>query len=268
MTATTQARSEQSLAGIVFEGDILIKIKDANGDWGQPIGPISPVKLSINPGEITTKTRKLRLRGLAGQVTDPVVTDFAEPKVSFETDDSNETLFNLILRGSSASIAESGSSVTDDVTAVPALGTWLQLPHRNISTTAFSGKHANNSALTAGTDYVIQDIWLQHGLVYIPAGSGIAAAEACKWSYTYGAVSGTGVIGNQLDQVTVNIEMFGKNRVNGQNVHITIHEIAITSGVDLDLGGADDYFKPNFSGIMSTPSGESGPYEIEFLTFA
>ena len=51
MTATVDARAAQQLKGAIYEGDILIRIKDANGQWGARIGPISPVKLAINPGE-------------------------------------------------------------------------------------------------------------------------------------------------------------------------------------------------------------------------
>lgn len=271
MTATTDARTQFKLDGVVLEGDILIRIKDANGDYGKTIGPISPVKLALNSGDQTTLERKLKLRGMWGQVTNSVVTDSGSPTVSFETDDSGSELILPALRATEETVSEAGGSVSDGVTAVPNLGDWLKLPHRNIATSGFSGKKANDAPLVAGTDYVIQDIWLQHGRVWIPAGSAIAAAESCKWTYTYGAVSGSRVLGNTLSQVEMQIELFGINKAAAagmpKDLYLLIHAATVSKGTDLDFTAAE-YFKPNFSGTMVTPSGESSPYHVEFLSFA
>ncbi len=267
MTATTSARQAQNLDGMFFEGDVLIKTKDVNGAWGKTIGPISPIKLAINPGSSKTINTKLRLRRQWGQVKNTVASDAAEPSVKFETDDAGKELILLALRATSTPIDEASGTITDGVTAVPFLGSWIELPHRNIAVTGFSGKHANDSALTAGTDYVLQDIWLEYGRVWIPETSTITAAEACKWSYTHGAVSGTRITGNQLSQVTLFLEMFGVNRVDSSKVHVVVPEIVVSEGADLDFA-ATDFFKPNFSGTLVTPSGWDGPYYIEPLTLA
>ncbi|MBK7982103.1 MAG: hypothetical protein IPP10_14580 [Candidatus Competibacteraceae bacterium] len=268
MTATVDARAALQLKGAIYEGDILIRFKDANGNFGARIGPISPVKLAINPGETTVKTRTLKLRKMWGQRADPVTTEAAEPKVAFETDDANAELIRLALRGTVEAVNEAAAAdVTDEAVPVPRKGDWLQLPHRNIAVAGFSGKHAAGAVLVAGTDYVLQDIWLQYGLVWIPATSTIAPNEACKWSYDAGAVTGTNLIGNTEAQVTLNVEMFGTNRVDQSSIHLVIHEIAVTSATETDFAGSD-YFKPQFSGVMSTPNGKAGPYEIETLTFA
>lgn len=267
MTATADARLAQNLDGMFFEGDVLIRAKDAAGNWGKIIGPISPVKLALNPGSSTTVSRKLRLRGQWGQVANSVASEAAEPTVAFETDDAGSELILLAMRASTEAVSETGSSVSDGVTAVPFLGSWLQLPHRNIAVTGFSGKHANDSALTAGTDYVLQDIWTQYGLIWIPATSSIAVDEACKWTYTYGTVTGTKITGNALSQVSLKLEMFGTNRTDSSAMHLKVHEIVVSEGADLDFA-ATDFFKPNFSGKMVTPAGEAGPYFMEPLAFA
>ncbi|MCP5197308.1 MAG: hypothetical protein H6974_11055 [Gammaproteobacteria bacterium] len=267
MTATADARLAQNLDGMFFEGDVLIRAKDSNGNWGKRIGPISPVKLALNPGSSTTISRKLRLRGQWGQVANTVASEAAEPTVTFETDDAGQELILLALRATSEVVAETGNTVVDGVTAVAFLGSWLQLPHRNIAVSGFAGKHANDSALTAGTDYVLQDIWTKYGLIWIPESSGIAAAEACKWSYTYGDVSGSKITGNALAQVSLNLELFGVNRTDSSDVHLVIHESVVSEGADLDFA-ATEFFKPNFSGKMVTPAGQAGPYYIEPLTFA
>jgi len=265
--STVAARAAHHLTGMFFEGDVLIRARDINGAWGKRIGPVSPVKLAINPGSASTISRKLRLRGQWGQVADTVANESAEPTLQFETDDAGQELILLAMRATSEAISEAGGTATDEVTAVPAKGTWLQLPDRNIAVTGFAGKHANDSALTEGTDYVLQDIWLQYGLIFIPETSTISVAEACKWTYTHGAVSGSRITGNRMAQVNLNIELFGVNRTDNSKVHLVVHESVVSEGADLDFA-ATDFFKPNFSGTLITPSGQAGPYYIEPLTLA
>lgn len=267
MTATASARLAQNLDGAFYEGDVIIRAKDINGAWGKLIGPISPLKIAINPGKATTVNRKLRLRGQWGQIANSIASESAEPTVAFETDDAGKELLLLAMRATRTDLSEASGTVTGEVTAVPFKGSWLQLPKRNISATAFSGKHANDSALAAGTDYVLQDIWLEYGLIWIPETSTIAVAEACKWTFTHGAVTGPKIKGNQLSQVSLNIELFGVNRTDSSRVHLVIEEAVVSEGADLDFA-ATDFFKPNFGGIMVTPSGKDAPYYLEQLTLA
>lgn len=267
MTATVDARLAQAIRGAIYEGDVLIRLKSAAGAWGTRIGPLSPIKLAINPGDTTIKTRILKLRGMWGQRADPVTTEAAEATVAFETDDATQGLIEASLRAVRVAVAAAGGTATDEVSEAEGPGTWLQLAHQNIKAAGFSGKHANDSALAAGTDYALQDIWLQYGLIWIPATSSIAAGEDCKWTYTHGAVSGSNLIGNKVAQVTMGIELFGSNRVDGSQIHLIVHEAAINKATETDFAGSD-YFKPNFSGVMSTPPGKEGPYEIASLTFA
>lgn len=264
---TVRARSAQNLAGMIFEGDTMIRVRQSDGTLGKPIGPISPLKLAINPGDAEIKTRELHLRGMAGQRADPVVMGAAEPTFALETDDAGKELILLALRATSTALAESGGSVVDGVVPVKFKDSWLQLPHRNIVAAGFSGKHANNSALVAEDDYGLQDLWLQHGMIFIPGASTIAVDEACQWSYAYNAVSGATLLGNQIAQVTLQIELFGTNRVNQKPVKVTVFECTVNKATEIDFA-ANDYIKPNFSGVMTTPEGKSAPYQIEELTFA
>ncbi|MER2526365.1 MAG: hypothetical protein ABTR07_00375 [Candidatus Competibacter denitrificans] len=264
---TVRARAAQNLAGMIFEGDTILRVKLDDGTLGKPIGPISPLKLAINPGDATIKTRELHLRGMAGQRADPVTIESAEPTFAMETDDAGGELLLLALRASESALAEGGGSVTDEVVPVKFKDSWLQLPHRNIVLAGFVGKHANDSALVAETDYGLQDIWLQHGMIFIPGDSTIAVDEACKWSYAYKAVSGKTLLGNQVAQVTMQVELFGTNRVNKKPVKVTIFECTVNKATEIDFA-ANDYIKPNFSGVMTTPVGKSAPYQIEELAFA
>ena len=74
-------------------------------------------------------------------------------------------------------------------------------------------------------------------------------AEACKWTYTHGAVSGSRITGNRMAQVNLNIELFGVNRTDNSKVHLVVHESVVSEGADLDFA-ATDFFKPNFSGTL------------------
>ncbi|TVR59426.1 MAG: hypothetical protein EA420_15955 [Candidatus Competibacteraceae bacterium] len=263
--STPLARSAHNLVGMFFEGDVLIRARDVNGVWGKRIGPVSPIKLAINPGSATTIERKLRLRTQWGQVADSVANESAAPTVAFETDDAGSELLLLAMRATETPISVAQGQRNQQVTAVPHKGSWLQLPDRNIASAGFSGRKANATALTAGTDYVLQDIWLEHGLIWIPEASTINVDEACDWTYNYGAVAGRKITGNVLAQVNLNIELFGVNRTDSSKVRLFIHEAVVAEGADLDFA-ATEFFKPNFGGTLITPTGQAGPYFIEPLT--
>lgn len=263
--STPLARAAHNLVGMFFEGDVILRARNSSGVWGKRIGPISPIKLAINPGSATTIERKLRLRTQWGQIADSVANESAAPTVAFETDDAGSELLLLAMRATETPISVAQGTRTNQVTAVPHLGSWLQLPDRNITVAGFSGRKAAGTALSATTDYIIQDIWLEHGLVWIPATSSIVVDEACDWTYTYGAVAGRKITGNVLAQVNLNIELFGVNRTDSSKIHLFIHEAVVSEGADLDFA-ASEYFKPNFGGTLITPTGQAGPYFIEPLT--
>lgn len=263
--STPLARAAHNLVGMFFEGDVIVRARDSSGTWGKRIGPISPIQLAINPGSVSTIERRLRLRGQWGQVADSVANEAAAPTVAFQTDDAGSELLLLAMRATETPISVAQGTRTNQVTAVPHKGSWLQLPDRNISVTGFSGRNASAEALVANIDYVLQDIWLEHGLVWIPETSSIVVDEACDWTYTYGAVAGRKIVGNVLAQVNLNIELFGVNRTDSSKIHLVIHEAVVSEGADLDFA-ATDFFKPNFSGTLITPAGQAGPYFIEPLT--
>lgn len=265
--STDLARLAHNLVGMVFEGDVLLRPKQADGSLAKAIGPISPVKLAISAGDAKITTRPLRLRGKFGQRADPFTSEAAESTVVLETDDAGESLILLALRATSAAISEAGGTVTNGVTKVVDKGAWLVLPNRNIVASGFAGKHANDTALVAGTDYVLDPIWLIHGMIWIPPGSTITPGEDCKWSYTYKGVTGTALYGSQVAQVTFQLEMFGTNRIDSKPVHVVIHETTVNKSTEVDFA-ANGYIKPNFSGVMTTPVGKPSPYLIESLTFA
>jgi hypothetical protein len=185
--------------------------------------------------------------------------------VAFETDDAGAELLLLAMRATQTTVSEAQGPTADEVVTVAHKGSWLQLPDRNIASAGFSGKLANNTALVENTSYVLQDIWLEHGLVWIPAGAAMAEGEACKWTYNHGAVAGRKITGNVLAQVNLNIELFGVNRTDSSKVRLFIHEAVVAEGADLDFA-ATEFFKPNFGGTLITPTGQTGPYFIEPLT--
>jgi hypothetical protein len=198
MTATVDARAAQQLKGAIYEGDILIRIKDANGNWGGRIGPISPAKLALNPGETTVITRTLKLRGMWGQRADPVTTEAAEPKVAFETDDANAELIRLALRGTFEAVSEAAAAdVTDEVVAGAAQGRLAPAPapqyrRRRLCGQARGRRGAGRPARTTCCKTSgCNTAWCGFRLT-----STIAPGELCKWSYDAGAVAGTNLIGN------------------------------------------------------------------------
>jgi hypothetical protein len=179
----------------------------------------------------------------------------------------------LATKGEESTLTQSGSSVTDAVTEVTHLGSWLRLPHRNISTTGFSAKGADDAALSASTDYLIDATWLKSGLVWIPSTSSITVGEDCKWTYTYAAVSGATVKGDTQSSMTIKLLGLGRDLAavsDGQapDMELEVWQIDLDAEAELNFKSGQDIISFDYTGTLITPSDKTSPYEIRYLTFS
>jgi hypothetical protein len=272
--STSLARAAQNLYPAFYELDILIRIQASDGTYGQRIGPIESTTVAITPSVPNKITQLSALRGRTGQANASVSVPNEAPKIGLAfADSANADLVRLALKGETTSLTQASSTATNTVMAVPYLGSWLRLGHRNIQTTGFSGKLANDTALVANTDYVIDATWLKSGLVWIPATSNIPAGNACKWSYTYYAVSGTITQGDKLSSMTIDLVGFGKNLVRDsagvqQELELEVWQVDLDSNATFNFRSEGQTLTFDFTGTLITPSGKDSPYEIRYPVFA
>lgn len=264
--AVATARAARGIVGGFYSGSAIIRVKDINGAWGDMIGPLDFTDLELDPGKGKTELRKLNLLGQEGQVADSVVAEAGTPTVKVVFSDSGREVFAMGLRGTVTAINETGGTRSDTVVAVINKGSWLKLGDRNIKTVGFSAKLANNSAMVADTDFILDATMLKYGFVYIPAGSAAAAAEGCKWTYTYLATTGYKTASNKLPELRVWIYLAGKNRATQNPATVEVYEAVLESEKGFSASGK--FITNSFSGEATTPSGKSEPFYVEELAFA
>lgn len=264
--AVATARSARGVVGGFYSGSVMLRVKDVNGAWGDMLGPLDFSELELNPGTGKTEVRKLNLLGQEGQIADSVVAEAGTPTIKLSLTDSGREIFNMGLRGQITAVNEAGSTRSDKVVAVINKGSWMSLGDRNIQVSGFSGKHANNTSLTADTDYILDATMLKYGFIYIPAGSGLSAAEGAKWSYTYLSTTGYKIAANKLPELRLWVYLAGKNRATQNPATVEVYEAVVEP--DKGFSASGKFISNSFSGEATTPSGKSEPFYVEELTFA
>lgn len=272
--STTLARAAQNLYPAFYELDVIIRIQASDGTFGKRLGPIESTTVAITPSVPTKITQLSALRGRTGQANASVSVPNEAPKIGLSfADSASADLVRLALKGETSSLTQASSTATNTVMAVTHLGSWLRLAHRNIQTSGFSGKLASDVSLTANTDYVIDATWLKSGLVWIPATSTIPEGNACKWSYTYYAVSGSTTKGDKLSSMTIDLIGYGKNLVRDasgvqQELELEVWQIDLDSNATFNFRAEGKTLTFDFTGTLITPSGQDSPYEIRYPVFA
>lgn len=266
MSDLSAARSAQGLDGLYWEGDLKLRRQDESGNWGKWIGPINSTKLAITPGDVEAKNRLARMRGQSGQSLNTVLRPSPD-SLTVIFDDVSADLIALAVRGTIAEINETGGTVSAEAVTVPYLGSWIELPDRNISTTGFSATQPSaGAALVAGTDYGPIDY--ANGWVFIPEGSAVVAGTAPEFSYTHFDVTGFRVLGAKTTQSVVELMHVGKNLATLKPGRVRVWQATLTNDQELDFQG-DDFQSISLSGPVATPTGKAEPYEIDNnLTFA
>jgi len=266
------ARANQGLDGFLAEGNILMQVKDVAGVYGPLEGPINGTTLSFNPGEGETKERISKMIGTSGQALNSIITA-GTPSITFGFNDLGARQFALASRGAISAINEAGGSVSAASFTVPAAakGGWIELPNRNIAVAGFSITGAGGTptyTFSANADQDYGPINYEQGHVYIPKASTIANGATIEVTYTYLAVTGELIKGNQIDQTVMRLIFEGKNKANFQKMRIIFHEATVQPTQDIDVLG-DDFAGAAFSGNLTTPVGKDAPYEVEWnLTLA
>jgi len=261
--ANANARSDLGFEGGIFSGDLYVRFKNNAGVFGPKIGPINGTTLILNPGAGDQIERISKMRGQVGQALDSIV-DAATPQVTLGFDDISDDLWQMIFRGTTTAINESGGTASaEDLVSVD--GGWVDLANRNITTwTSLTGASATPTYVD-GTDYEAE---LNHGMVFTRPGGSIGDGTDLEANYTYLAVTGYRVAGNQLDELRAEITLLGVNRASGVPVKVLVREGVLTPDSQPDFMSSTEFVAAAFSGTMVTPSGQSNAYFIERLTLA
>lgn len=236
-------------------GDLYIA-RQVAGVFQEYEGPFECSKFEIKPNsEVKEATSKGKTS--YGQVVESV----AVPKphdLSISLTEINKTTLAYALMGTTAALAQSAATVTDEV-VVAKLDKWVQLANVNLAT---AGVVLTNSAASTtyveGVDYLVNRTL---GMVKAITGGAITDLQSLKIDYAAQVVSGTEIKGAALASLRVRLKLDGVNLADGLPVITTVHEAVVAADAAFDFLG-ENFGEASLPGRMKTPSGFLEPYTV------
>jgi len=258
-------RGEQDLWGLLFDGDLRFK-RSVDGVWGPLLGPFNNTRFALIPQEGESVNRTSRMRGSSGSnlstIRRAVPTQFG---MAF--DDAGQSAFELALRGSSSALAQVAGTATSEVIAIDQLGGWYALANKKLDAAPTFTGTGGTPALVVGdgaTDDIRTEIDLESGYFFVnAAAANITADDNIEATYDYGDLAGYQMEGDQIGQSVIYAEFVGVAEGEGIGMRITIRSANVSATGELNTIG-DEFPTFDFQGEMSTPSGQAGPYRLEW----
>jgi len=266
----TKVRSEQDLFGLLFTGDLRIKRK-IGGVFGGLSGPYNNTRFAFIPQAATIIPRVSRMRHNAGSnlslKSSPTATQFG---VAF--DDAGKATFELALRSEAVAKTQGAGSASAQPIVIDQVPGWYKLPHEALTAnpifTGASGSPALVIGDTADND-ISDEIDLDFGYFYVREGAAnISAGDTIESSYSYGALDGYSMDGDQVAENVIWAEFVGENESEGIKIHAIVRNASVTATAEMNFAGNDAFANFDFSGEMSQPGDGAAAYSLKWWRLA
>ena len=205
------------------------------------------------------KSKKSKGRDTYGQ-TIATVALAGEPDLSITFGEVNKDNIRLAFMARQAALSEAAGGTIADEALVAKLDKFVPLLHKNL-TSALTVTHTSGSPTYAlGVDYEVN---YRLGWIKALSTGAIAADQSLKVDYVSNAVSGIRLRGSTDAQLRTQVKFDGKNQVDQSAVEAEIYEAVLTPSDEFDFL-ADDWGALTLTGKMTTPTGKTEPYVIDF----
>lgn len=163
--------------------------------------------------------------------------------------------------GNESSGDVTGASVTDESITIHQFGRKYKLAQRNVddqSAVTVTGS-GGTPTYTVDVDYTID---FRMGFITMIAGGagGFSTGNPVLVDYTYKSITGTKILGEQVQTKPFQVLLDMKNRVSGLDAQMIYHQWNASAPDVLDLA-SDDFINITLEGEVITPTGKSSPYE-------
>lgn len=165
-----------------------------------------------------------------------------------------------VFYGTAADVNVTGAPVTDEEVTFTADKLSQPLAHQYLDTTIAPvvTDSTGITTYTAGTDYVVDS---RLGRIRRIAGGTIAATDTVKVSYTYTSYSLTRIRGGVQPQQTLALLGDFKNRPDGSDMQLEIHQWNAATDGEVDLF-ASEPITITLTGPLITPENKTEPYLV------
>lgn len=243
-----------SARGFLGAGDLYIA-RQVGGVFLDYEGPFECDKFEIKPNvELKEKTSKGK--STYGQVVETVA--IPQPaQLTVDLSEVNKTSLAIALLGTTASLAQSSGTLTDEAVVV-VHDKWVPLSKANLTGSQTVTNEAGSTTYVDGEDYIINKTL---GWIKALSTGAIADGATVEVDSTYAAISGTEIKGQTETQVRAKFKLDGKNFADDLPCIVTVHEAVIAADSAFDFLG-NDFNVVSLPGRMKTPTGFTEPFTV------
>lgn len=244
--------------GFKGSGDCLIDIFD---DAGMPTG----LQLKGNCKNITIKGAGEieEMIGFGRDNYGMVIESDTSPKphtVSFVFTQLDAELFAAGFSGLSTTLTQTVGTLADQ--AITLLSDrWVECGKLMISEAVVKDP-TGATTYTLGTDYEVN---ARLGMIKALSTGTIVGGTTCKLSCAHAAVNGVKITGATRANVLARVVVDGKERSKGRNFIFNGKKIRLAASNEIALI-SDKFVEASFDGTFQTPTGETSPYDLTFLS--
>lgn len=227
--------------------------------------PVNFTKLEIQSQVQEFEQLISNMESTSGQILASVAKPTEAASLSAEADYMPPVLFGLLLGADITELSQAELQVTDEAVTL-ALGVWVPLANKYILPHTTEKPFVLETDGTpdveiASTKYEVDYI---NGLIKATHADAVGAKLA-----TYYKATRTGEIykGGQAKSSYLKLVGTGTEKISSKRVRLVIHKanLAASGAFDVAAGG---FVKGVFAGDLLTPSGETSPWQYEYLDLA
>lgn len=223
--------------------------------------PVNFTKLEITSQVQEFEQLLSNMESSAGETLASVAKTAEAAKLAAEADYMPPYLFSLLLGADLTELAQTTSAVTDEA-ITPALGLWVPLANKYI---AAHGTGTEIVAETSGDVTVASShyqIDLINGLFKALDSTGMTVS---KLSYHPATRAGEIYKGGKAKSAYLKLVGTGTEKVSQKRARLVVHKASLAPSGTFDpvAGG---YVKGAFAGDILTPTGETSPWQYEYLS--
>lgn len=248
--------------GYLLEGDLYIA-RFVGGVPGPLLGPYEGAVFSMQPQNQTIDMIS-RGRNSSGEIIESV-SDKQPTVFNVTLSEGTAEILAMALMGNTSALAQasgnfSAAPFNGTSTVVVQQGEWVALPRSALSG-PFVLENATNVPGVEGVDYNLNR---QLGMVRAVAGSTVFAdgATITIVSGAFDAVTGTLIEGGTVADIRAKFVMDGRNRVDGADITITVHEAVVSAANAVDFLN-QGFLTSALQGRMKKPVGENSAFKVE-----
>jgi hypothetical protein len=223
--------------------------------------PVNFTKLEITSQKQAFEQLISNMESSAGETLASVAKTAEAAKLSAESDFMPPYLFGLLLGSDITELSQTTSAVADEA-ITPALGLWVPLAHKYISAHGTGTEIAAKTSADGAVDSSHYAIDLINGLFKALDATGMTVA---KLSYHPATRAGEIYKGGKAKSAYLKLVGTGTEKVSQKRCRLVVHKASLAPSGTFDpvAGG---YVKGTFAGDILTPTGETSPWQYEYLS--